>query len=51
MELKYGWWGKVLWVDLEAQTFEMGTLYMQLEKSPYDLEFFIGTISNRPAVG
>lgn len=28
-----------------------GTLYMQLEKSPYDLEFFIGTISNRPAVG
>ena len=23
MELKYGWWGKVLWVDLEAQTFEI----------------------------
>ncbi len=23
MELKYGWWGKVLWVDLEAQTFEV----------------------------
>ena len=36
---------------LDSEWDRKGTLYMQLEKSPYDLEFYIGTISNYPAVG